>query len=91
MLFQLGQTCITKGVNQLIENENISYDDVTSMIRKHVTGDFGELCEEDKEINLQAIKDGDRILSKYKIKENSFYVITEWNRSVTTVLLCDEY
>jgi hypothetical protein len=86
-LFVLGQITVTEGIS-----ESLAYEKVHIMIAKHVTGDFGILGNEDIEMNKEAIKSGkDRILSAYLIDGVKVYVITEWDRSYTTVLFADEY
>ena len=67
-----------------------------SFIDRHVTGDFGNLCEEDRQLNLEAIKDGSRILSAYLVGDVKLYCITEakdenGKRSATTLTLAEEY
>ena len=66
----------------------------------HATGDWGCVCDADKRANDTAVKQGDRILSAYPIDpcrpsrghgENTLWIITEWDRSVTTALLPEEY
>jgi hypothetical protein len=63
-------------------------------------GDWGCVCAEDRETNDEAVRDGNRILSAYPIDEdkpckgfgeNTLWIITEWDRSVTTFLLPEEY
>lgn len=89
--FSLGQTVITQGVNMLMEEGSLSKTEVNKMFLDHATGEWGELTKTDQKMNEKAIKDGDRILSKYTKNGYEFYVITEADRSVTTVLLTDEY
>jgi len=62
-------------------------------LRRHLTGDWGELCEEDKCANEHAVKHGNRILSAYRLNGNNtkIWIITEADRSSTTILLPDEY
>lgn len=86
-LFELGKVVCTSRINN-----TIGIFKASSYIARHVNGDFGDLCEEDKQMNLEAIKSGDdRILSAYETEDGKIYVITEWDRSVTTVLYADEY
>ena len=61
--------------------------------RRHHCGDWGEeLCAEDKQANEDALKDGIRLLSCYRTAKGArLYIITEWNRSLTTTLLPEEY
>lgn len=86
-LFELGQVVATPQALSTLGTIKLH-----NLITRHATGDFGDLCEEDIETNKRAIKSGeDRVLSAYIINEDKFYVITEWDRSVTTVLFADEY
>jgi hypothetical protein len=92
-LFSLGQIVGTPGALEALEQAGIS---PASLIQRHVTGDFGDLCDEDKELNLAAIQDGSRILSAYRAGNVRLYVITEAKddegvRSVTTILRVEEY
>ena len=61
-------------------------------IRRHVTGDWGELSEEDKQENVLSVREGFRILSSYTLKSGvKIWLISEAERSLTTILLPDEY
>ena len=85
--FPTGRIVATKGVM-----ESIPDDELTTAIQRHVSGDWGDVCEEDKESNNSALKNGERLLSSYKSKDDiKFWIITEWDRSVTTFLLPEEY
>ncbi len=85
--FPLGQIVATPGVLQELTNE-----DVTTAIRRHVQGDWGELGEHDRQENELSLREGYRLLSAYTSKGGiKFWVITEADRSVTTVLLPSEY
>jgi hypothetical protein len=62
------------------------------LIERHLSGDFGELCEEDQASNRDAIHQGGRIFSSYQVDaQTKVWVITEADRSVTTLLLPSEY
>lgn len=67
--------------------------DLTPFLDRHIRGDWGEMLGfEDVLANERALADGERILSKYEARPGvAIYVITEWNRQVTTVLLPEEY
>lgn len=85
--FALGQILITPGAN-----EALSHNDVVTALRRHISGDFGDVCEEDKALNEEAVETGDRILSAYIDRSGEkFWIITEWDRSATTILLPSEY
>ena len=58
---------------------------------RHITGDWGDLGEEDKKENDFSVKNSFRILSSYNTREGKLWIITEADRSVTTFLLPEEY
>ena len=84
--FPVGMTYATPGALAL----NV---DLTKYLRRHHCGDWGdELCAEDKAANEQALKDGSRLLSCYRTPAGDrLYIITEWDRSMTTIMLPSEY
>jgi hypothetical protein len=85
--FSLGQVVITS--NAMAQ---LPPDDVTAAMRRHVRGDWGELDTHDREENLRSLQDGCRILSAYRASNGiKFWIITEADRSVTTVLLPEDY
>jgi len=88
-LFQLGQIVATPGALKALAEHEIS---PASLIHRHVTGDWSDLCEEDKQQNANGIVHGMRIFSSYQISVNAkIWIITEADRSLTTLLLPDEY
>lgn len=85
--FKLGQVVITPGANAALDRE-----DVVKGLRRHHSGDFGDMCEEDKAYNQEALETGGRIMSAYHDRNDTkFWIITEHDRSATTILLPDEY
>jgi len=61
-------------------------------IHRHLSGDWGDLCSEDRRSNNAALLHGDRLFSSYEINPDlRRWIITEWDRSATTLLLPDEY
>lgn len=85
--FPLGNIYITRGAS-----DALNHSDVLGVLGRHVQGDWGDVCEEDKQANDAAVRDGERILSAYVAESGTrFWVITEADRSATTVLLPDEY
>ncbi|GAA4444239.1 hypothetical protein [Novipirellula rosea] len=88
-LFELGQVVATPGALELLERHSMT---PMQFLQRHVTGDFGDLCAEDKEANDEGIWNRERILSSYKISEmEKLWVITEADRSSTCCLLPEEY
>jgi len=85
--FSLGQLYVTPGALA-----QISEPEIFSAIRRHLCGDWGDLEDFDKEQNELALKEGMRLLSAYHSQGGEkFWIITEWDRSSTTVLLPSEY
>ena len=85
--FCLGQTVSTGNAVATLNPE-----DVLKAMGRHHRGDWGDLCDEDREANERAIKHGGRLFSVYRDRqETKFYIITECDRSVTTVLLPEDY
>ena len=89
--FDLGSIVYTKGIGELIKQVGI--EELRKCVAKHSNCDWGNLCEEDKQLNDSAVVDGGRILSAYEIGENKvkIWIITEADRSYTTILLPEEY
>ena len=87
VLFDCGQIIATSGVLALEPKAQ----DFRALLARHIVGDWGNLSEEDKQLNESALKDGSRLLSSYEMKGAKVYVITEADRSVTTFLLPEEY
>ena len=90
-MLKLGQVLHTPGFAGVAGDEIVK---VTSdLLNRHRNGDWGDLVDEDKKMNDDAIIEGQesRVLSKYAVNGRDVYVITEWDRSVTTLLLPSEY
>ena len=87
-LFKLGQTVATPGAIAGMEQAAIS---PMELLSRHQSGDWGDLDKEDIRSNYQALSHGERIFSAYKFDTVKFWVITEWDRSATTILLPEEY
>ena len=64
---------------------------VAECILRHRSGDWGEVCEEDAALNDAAVEQECRVLSAYTVEDTKLWIITEWDRSVTTVLFPEEY
>lgn len=89
-LFALGRLIFTRGATDLMSRTGTS---VFSLLRRHSCGDWGSVCESDKQANDWAVKNGTRILSAYVLgaMQEKLWLITEADRSVTTFLTPDEY
>ena len=85
--FPLGHMCMTPGVAQ-----QVPPSEMLRALRRHARGDWGDLEREDIEANNRALEHGGRLLSAYQTEGGTkFWIITESDRSVTTVLLPHEY
>ncbi len=88
-LFDLGQLVATPGALAALEK---SGQTPMEFLSRHVTGDLGNLPEEDKAENQLSLEKGFRLMSSYRTTANDkIWIITEANRSHTTLLLPDEY
>jgi len=85
--FLLGQIVATPNALNKIPN-----DEILNALARHVRGDWGTMDAEDLDANEQSLLKGGRLFSSYlSIQNVKFWIITEWNRSVTTVLLPEDY
>ncbi len=88
-LFELGIVVATPGALRALEMNSVQPNE---LIFRRLMGDWGDLGEDDKALNDQAIEDGSRILSAYELSDgNRIWIITESDRSATTLLLPEEY
>jgi hypothetical protein len=87
-LFSTGQLVATPGALALLRESNVS---ALTLLVRHVSGDWGNVPDDDAESNRLAVQEGHRLLSSYDVSGKRLWVITEWDRSVTTLLLPSEY
>lgn len=85
--FQLGRVvCTPNALN------NLTYDDILSGLLRHLTGDWGDVGDDDREENEWSLQEGYRLFSVYHTANGlKFWIITEADRSATTVLLPEDY
>ena len=87
--FTLGQTVITPGAIEVLE---IAGQTAIEFLRRHMSCDWGELSDEDLKENELSLEQGFRLLSRYETtKGERLWIITEADRSTTTILLPIEY
>jgi hypothetical protein len=85
--FTLGRTVATPNAVA-----TIPHDEILLALLRHALGDWGTLDKEDWQANERALRDGGRLFSLYHTNQDvRFYVITECDRAVTTVLLPEDY
>ena len=87
MKFQPGRIVATPGALAL-EEQGVN---LLAYLKRHLNGDWGDLCEDDRAENEFSLKHGFRLLSAYITSHGKLWLITEADRSVTTFLLPSEY
>jgi len=88
--FPTGQVVMTAGIDDLVRHGRLN---PAPYLRRHLSGDWGDLDESDRRLNDAALQSGeDRLFSSYQVTpDQKLWIITEWDRSVTTLLLPSEY
>ena len=92
--FKLGKIVATPNALRVLQKAGVR---PATLLHRHQRGDYGDLCEEDKEINNTAISNENnpemqqRVMSSYKVGNESIWIISEWNREVTTLLCPSDY
>jgi len=96
--FQPGQIVATPGAQDFMEEHGINPMD---LLKRHLSGDYGDLCDSDKKENEKGCADNDcpggdpdnrlRQMSSYNYGDEKIWIITEFDRSCTTFLLPEEY
>ena len=91
-LKDLGKMLVTESVTEKMLTNHFFFTFVLYSLSRYLDGDWGDLSVDDKEMNDDAVKQhNNRIFAKYVIPGDEIYIITEENRSVTTILFCSEY
>jgi hypothetical protein len=89
--FELGTIVATPGAIELAEEHDVMFPELLS---RHMVGDWGDICEEDRVQNEWSLEHGERLMSVYHVGDvgsPKLWVITERDRSVTTILKPSEY
>ena len=84
----MGKIVGTPGALEILEQHNTL---PSALLDRHRLGDWGDLCEEDREQNRISLEHGMRIMSAYTLGDDKLWVITEADRSVTTILRPEDY
>jgi len=88
----LGHLVSTRGVAEWLDEGPFERRLAASnAVARHKSGDWGVVCDEDRQANDRAAAGDERVLSAYDIDGRRLWIITEWDRSVTTVLFPEEY
>lgn len=92
-----GTVVITRTINDSIEKDKSFGNEIFKAWRRYLANDWGDMCEDDKRINDKALQleeelnVGERVLAAYNTTKGKIYIITEWDRSATTILFANEY
>ena len=88
-LFALGNVVATPGALDLLDR---TATNAAELLQRHQSGDWGSVPPEDAALNDYSVTHAGRLLSSYPLTESErLWIITEWDRSVTTLLLPSEY
>ena len=88
----MGRLLMTRGVNDLVAEDEAFAKFVMNSLTRHRRGDWGNLTDEDIQENELSLKEGYRLLSAYESEGlPKIWIITEADRSATTILFPDEY
>lgn len=91
--FPLGQTVVTAAIDRRMDKDKAFARFVRVSLGRYIRCDWGDTCDEDKQSNEEALRDGERILAVYIYPktDEKIWIITEWDRSVTTILFPSDY
>lgn len=95
--FHLGRVVVTPAVAMNMQLRQGFAVDIRECLRRHASGDWGDVGKEDTEMNNNALEDekiggySDTLFSMYEMENDTIFIITEGDRSVTTILFPDEY
>ena len=88
---RLGRLLMTRGIDDRVAVSESLAIGVLDALRRHARGDWGEVCEADRKANDWSLAHGERLLSAYAIDGERVWIITESDRSATTILFPREY
>lgn len=87
--FELGCVCMTPGVERLVRDGQLN---PLHYLHRHASGDWGNVCAADRQRNDRGVNAEGRLFSAYDVSPLlRLWIITEWDRSATTLLLPSEY
>ncbi len=90
-MMELGLILMSRGISNEVADSSLFAKEVMSCIERYASCDWGDVSEDDKMLNDEAIETGDRILAAYETLKGRIWILTEADRSATTILFPDEY
>lgn len=91
MKFKTGTLVATKAIHLAMIESDVFRSEIHEIVGRYLNCDWGVTCEDDKALNDYAVKHGERILAAYETCKGRVWLITEWDRSATTILYPEEY
>lgn len=88
---QYGNLYATRGIVDQMEKDKEFEQEVLKALRRYTRYDWGDLCASDNALNDAAAAGADRVLAAYSTSAGVIWIITEWDRSATTILFPNEY
>lgn len=89
---EYGTLVMTRGIKFATEETPSFIKEVLTAFDRYKKNDWGDMSDADKELNDEAVVNGnERIFAVYNTTKGKIYIITEWDRSATTILFSDEY
>lgn len=91
--FELGRVVVARGIDDRMERDPTFKRFIQRSLGRYMNCDWGDTDEEDANSNNEALKEGERLIAVYILPNTDvkIWIITEWDRSVTTILFPDEY
>jgi len=88
---EYGRIVATRSIADEMENDLAFAREIAAAFDRYRRNDWGDPCQEDKALNDQAAEGDDRVLASYLTSKGKVWIITEWDRSATTILFSGEY
>lgn len=91
MNLKLGQVVVTRAINDEMTKNMVFAKFIHDSIVQYQSMNWGQTCKEDWSMNNKAVINDWRVVAKYKNESFEIFIITEWDRSVTTILFPEDY
>lgn len=91
MLFETGETVQTRAIADTAEEKPDFRNQILAAFDRYIEGDWGNVSEDDAKMNDDALEDGGRLMGSYDTDEGEIWIITEADRSATTILFPSDY
>lgn len=89
--FSCGRVVMTASISMMIKAGALSEEEIRRCLERHLRGDWGEVGIDDWEANEDDLLSGERLFSRYDLGNERIYIITERDRSYTTIMMAEDY